>query len=428
MALVHVIGAGVSGLACAVRSADRNANVRLYEAAPQAGGRCRSLFDAELERWIDNGNHLVLAANTETFSYLDAIGARDSLVGPDQAIFPFLDLKNGKRWAVRPNDGLIPWWIFVADRRVPETGPLDYLGLLKLAFAKPLASVASCFGHDRIYARLLEPLAVAVLNAPASEGAAALLWAVVARTFLKGGLACRPFVARENLSASFIEPALNKLRAKGCDIAFQRRLKSLVIAHDRVIALEFADGATPIPAEDAVVLAVPSWTVPEIAPWVLAPRGFRAIVNAHFRLTQPRDLGNPPFLGLIGGLAQWLFVRGDVASVTISGADHVLDWPAEKLAAEIWRDVATALRLPHATPPPCRVIKERRATFAQTPENLSSRARTETPIANLFLAGDWTDTGLPATIESAIVSGHMAAARAARYNESHRTTGDRGKT
>ena len=83
--------------------------------------------------------------------------------------------------------------------------------------------------------------------------------------------------------------------------------------------------------------------------------------------------------------------------------------PNETIADRIWRDVAKALELPLTPRPPTRIVKEKRATFAQTPPAIAKRARTRTHLANLFLAGDWTDTGLPATIESAIRSGHMAA-------------------
>ena len=122
-ATTHIVGAGLAGLAAAVRLCDASHRVRVYEAAPQAGGRCRSFYEPALERWIDNGNHLILSANNEIFAYLDAIGARGALQGPDHAIFPFLDLKRGLKWAVKPNDGKIAWWLFDEERRVPETGP-----------------------------------------------------------------------------------------------------------------------------------------------------------------------------------------------------------------------------------------------------------------------------------------------------------------
>jgi predicted NAD/FAD-dependent oxidoreductase len=108
-------------------------------------------------------------------------------------------------------------------------------------------------------------------------------------------------------------------------------------------------------------------------------------------------------------VAQWLFLRGEIASVTISAAEEHVDTPAEALAPRIWADVARALDRPDAPMPPVRIVKEKRATFAQTPESLDLRPGAPTFYRNLFLAGDWTDTGLPATIEGAVRSGLRAA-------------------
>jgi hypothetical protein len=114
-------------------------------------------------------------------------------------------------------------------------------------------------------------------------------------------------------------------------------------------------------------------------------------------------------LGLIGGTAEWLFVRDGLASVTASAADRLAEEPSEVIARRFWLDTAKALGLPAAPQPPVRIVKERRATFAQTPDQEARRAGARTPWPNLFLAGDWTATGLPATIEGAIRSGERAA-------------------
>ena len=94
MATVHVIGAGMAGISCAVELVKARQRVVLWEAAAQAGGRCRSFHDATLDRTIDNGNHLILGANPAVFAYLETIGARDGLVGQERAAFPFVDLQD----------------------------------------------------------------------------------------------------------------------------------------------------------------------------------------------------------------------------------------------------------------------------------------------------------------------------------------------
>jgi hypothetical protein len=141
-------------------------------------------------------------------------------------------------------------------------------------------------------------------------------------------------------------------------------------------------------------------------PDITAPDDFRAIVNAHFKWPAPKDA--PLMLGVIGGTAQWIFSFADRISVTISNADALVNEDREHLARIIWNDVAKAFSLSQSLPA-WQIVKEKRATFAATPEQAARRAAARTRWANLFLAGDWTDTRLPATLEGAVRSGHLAA-------------------
>ena len=411
MATVHVIGAGVAGLACAVRLARAGQAVALYEAAPHAGGRCRSFFEPALGRSIDNGNHLLLGANEATMAYLDAVDARDSLYSAPQVVFPFFDLRTGARWTLRPNPGRLPWWLLARSRRVPDSRLGHYLGALRLARAGPSATIAEVVdARDPFFERFWEPLAVAVLNTAADEASARLFGRVVALTFGRGGRACRAFVAGDGLSASLVDPAVKWLGKQGYAPRFGARLRAIGFDGQRAAELDFGDRMERLGDDDGVVLAVPPPRAAELVPNLTVPQASRAIVNAHFRLSSPAALPEgSPFVGLVGGNAQWLFLRGDVASVTVSAADAMLDDDAGELAALLWADVARALGVAAEPLPPCRVVKERRATFAQTPEEVARRPPAETAYRNLFLAGDWTATGLPATIESAVLSGHTAA-------------------
>ena len=119
---IHIIGAGMSGLSAALQLSLTGEKVTVYEAAPFAGGRCRSFLDRELGCRIDNGNHLVFSGNAAVQDYLYLSGASNTMGGSNEPFFPFIDLTNGKRWTIKMNKGAIPWWIF---NKSPHSGYED---------------------------------------------------------------------------------------------------------------------------------------------------------------------------------------------------------------------------------------------------------------------------------------------------------------
>jgi squalene-associated FAD-dependent desaturase len=406
MARVHVIGAGLAGLSAAVELCDRF-EVVLYEAAPQAGGRCRSYFDATLGMTIDNGNHLLLSGNSAALDYARKTGGFEKLAIAEEAEFDFCDLESQARWRLRPNAGKFPWWILMPDRRMPETAGLDYIALAKLLFAKPGQTLRPFLGDGDMARRLWDPIFVSALNTAPEEASAPLAAAIVRETFGKGGEACRSVVAVEGLSAAFVDPALAFLQDHGARATFGAKLRALVFDDERVAGLDFGGETIALDAADKVVLAVTAPVASEILPGLSAPTEFRSIVNVHFVLAAPKDM--PLLTGVVGGWTEWVFAFPDRLSVTISAAERFLQTSREDLAARIWDEVQEVAGL-SAPLPPWQIIKEKRATFAATPAQDALRPGAETQWRNLALAGDWTQTGLPSTIEGAIRSG-LAAAR-----------------
>ena len=404
---VHIIGAGISGLSAAVRLANANFKVHVHEATQQAGGRCRSYFDAATNLTIDNGNHLLLSGNRHAVAYARSIGTEAGLVGPERAKFPFVDLTTGQRWQLDLGDSRLPLWVFDESRRVPDTGLRDYLALMPLVWAaqgRLVGDTIPCNGT--LYHRLVQPLLLAALNVDPPEGSAGLAGAVVRETLLAGGQACRPLIAREGLSAVLVEPAIKLLQGKGASIQFGHELHGFGMSADRVGELKFGGDSIAIEPGDAVVMAVPPRPASALLPGLKTPSKFRAIVNAHFRFDPPKEM--PPIIGVVGGLVEWLFAFPQRLSVTISNADRLVDMPREELAQAIWRDICKAGGV-QGDLPPWQIVRERRATFEATPEQNALRPGPATSWKNLFLAGDWTDTGLPATIEGSVRSGNRAA-------------------
>jgi hydroxysqualene dehydroxylase len=407
MPTVHIIGAGLAGLAAAVRLADSGRAIIIHEAANQPGGRCRSYHDRTTGLLIDNGTHLLLSGNKAALSYAKTIGSDTSLQGPVKAEYPFHDLASDETWVLGFGDGRLPWWVFDKDRRVPHTSAIDYFALARLAWAsadKPIAEVMDCSGP--IYERMLAPFLLAALNIAPRKGSAKLAAALIRETLALGGQACRPLLARNGIGKVFVEPAIAYLQQYGISIAFEDELHSMQFNGACASQLNFAGRHIDLGQNDAVILAVPPYVAAKLVPNLRVPSNFCGIVNAHFRTEPPRHM--PAMLGVINGTCQWIFALPGRISVTISDAGTLLDKSREELAQTIWRDVAKIGHLSEVLPP-WQIVRERRATFAATPEQNVSRPEAKTTWSNLFLAGDWTATGLPATLESAVRSGYHAA-------------------
>ncbi|TFL16303.1 hydroxysqualene dehydroxylase [Jannaschia formosa] len=405
-----VAGAGLAGLVAAERLTAAGLRVTLLEASPKAGGRCRSYRDDRLGRVIDNGNHLILSANRAVLGWADRIGGAGALK-TRPAAFPFLDLASGARWTVRPGRG--PLGALMPGARPPGVGAGALArDVARLLTARRGATVAGALGAGGpAWAAFWDPMTRAVLNEDPEAGDAGLLRAALLRSFARGAGACRPVLAPGGLGAALVEPALAVLAAQGCLPQLRQPVRTLHGA-ERVTAVETRDGRIDLAPGDVVVLALPPQHLAPLLPDLALPGPGRSIVNAHFLVP---GHGLPPILAVLGGAAQWLFARGDVVSVTVSAAERSPLGEAGRAESLdlLWPEVAAAVaahggRVPEAMPA-ARLLRERAATFDQSPVGAARRAGPRTARPNLFLAGDHTATGLPATLEGAVLSGERAA-------------------
>lgn len=397
---VHIVGAGVAGLVAALALARAGQRVVLHEAAPVAGGRCRALPDG-----TDNGTHALMGANHAALRFLAAIGARDRWVEPEPEGLPVIDLADGsaRRIAAAPFAWRDP------ARRPPG---LSFRGLMALAgMALPLADrpvAVAMRRHPALLRGFVEPLTVAALNTPVAEASSARLGQVLRR--IGGAGAARLLVAERGLGPDMVAPALAALRAAGAEIRFGSRLRAISMAGSRATALHLGEESVALEPGDRVVLALPPWEAARVIPGLKVPERHAPILNLHFAHA---TMGPVRFLGVVGGLVQWVLMRPTGVSVTVSAADAESEEPVEALAPRAWAEIRRAAAAfgvagdwPEA-PPPCRAVKERRATPRHGMEIAPHAPRMA--LRNVALAGDWTWHALPATIEAAARSGEVAA-------------------
>jgi hypothetical protein len=261
-------------------------------------------------------------------------------------------------------------------------------------------------------------MAVATLNEAPDRAAARPFVEVLARAFFGGRGDAQFVLPAVGLSELYTDDARRFVEARGGRIETRAAVAAVELAGERVAGVRLRDGRR-LPA-DACITAVPPDALASLVPPPLAPPPFETspIVSVH--LWYDRPVLAEPFVGLLGTRTHWLFDRGAGGggtwgvSAVLSAAREAASWESARIAQTVAADVratcpgAGAARLVRHL-----VVKERQATIATTPEAERRRPATRTPVDNLFVAGDWTATGLPPTIESATLSGHRAAAAAA---------------
>jgi hydroxysqualene dehydroxylase len=435
-----VVGAGFAGLAAATALAAGGARVTVLEARPQAGGRARSWTDPTTGSVIDNGQHILVGSCTEALAFLDRLGSRDRLALQARPEIPLVE-PGGRLGAFRQPRAPGGLAGMVALLRYPGLGLGERLGLVRAAAAATRARAEVALEPLTVAAwlestgqslearrRFWHPMALAVLNDDPAVASMAGLAAVLRRTMRAGAAGAAVGLSRVGLSDLYAEPAVHWLRARGSEVRVRCPARRLIVARDRATGVLLADGGR-IDA-GVVVLAVPPREMLDLLPPALAeePHFARAgtlaetaIVSVYFWFGSP--ISEVPFAGLVGGTWHWMFNRrrftedgAGVHAVTFvrSAAGDLAAQSPETLVHSALGDLRAyfpeAARL---TPRRTLVLKERRATVSLPPGAAVLRPGHATPFRGLWLAGDWTATGLPATLESAAVSGHACAALAA---------------
>jgi squalene-associated FAD-dependent desaturase len=454
---VIVIGGGFAGLSAASALAEGGARVVVLEERPSLGGRATAFTDRQTGERVDNGQHILIGAYRETFAFLRRIGAdQDVRMSPELAI-DMIDRAGRRSRLVCPPlpaplhllGGVFEWEALRWRDRFSVLrlrGPLDHArarlrGRTDRLAASPGETVRQWLERNgqtpKLVEMLWEPLAVAALNQPIDQAAAEPFTRVLALMFGSDRRDAAIALPLKPLDELYAEPARAYVEARGGTVLTQAQAR-IVIDGETVSHVE-ARGETLRAA--AVICAVPWYALPDVfVPRFSAPRPsplapstspLASVLDAASKTPAcpivtvhvwfDRAVLDGAFVGLPGRVNQWVFDKRDTfgerashLSTVSSGAASVSARSNEELIDLALSEIVDAIPSARsATVRRATVIRERRATFSLAP-GMPPRPATRTPIEGLFLAGDWIDTGLPATIESAVMSGHWAAAAALR--------------
>jgi squalene-associated FAD-dependent desaturase len=434
---VIVIGAGFAGLSAATMLAERGGRVLVLEARPGLGGRATSFRDPETGERVDNGQHLMMGCYDETLRFLDRIGARDRVRIQSGLAVPMVD-RAGHATELRLPPLPAPLHLLAGVLGWPALGWRDRLSVLRLGRALSanvtvpgtVTSTVRQFLIDhgqtpRLIELLWEPLAVAALNQSIDQAAAAPFITVLSRVFGPDADRASLVVPAAPLDEMYAEPARAWLTSRGHDVRTNAPA-SVLVEGERVAGVTVRGERIHAAA---VISTVPWHAVAglfdagipaALDPAVRAASAMASSPIATVNLWYDRSVMDEPLLGLPARRFQWVFnkwalvgARASHLTLVSSGAEDVVALPNEALIRIARSEIEDALpRARGAELLKASAVRERRATFSLAPGE-PPRPGARTPIGGFLLAGDWIDTGLPATIESAVVSGHRAAMLAA---------------
>ncbi|MGE0461559.1 MAG: hydroxysqualene dehydroxylase HpnE [Vicinamibacterales bacterium] len=435
---VIVVGAGFAGLAAATALVERGARVLVLEARPVLGGRASAVRDAATGEKLDNGQHVLMGCYEETFRFLTRIGALDKVRRQAGLAITMIE-RGGRRSTLQLPPLPAPLHLMAGVLAWDALSWSEKVSVMRVGAAvtgrehptargssgAPGATVNDWLVAHGQAARLIElfwePLALAALNQPIAVAAADTFIEVLSRMFGPEAERASLVVPAVPLDEMYAEPARAWLERRGSEVRAQSPAR-VRVEGGRVTGVDVR--GEPIDAP-VVIAAVPWFALPALfpppAPIALDDLLRRAAATASspivtVNLWYDRPVLDEMLVGLPGRAFQWVFDKGVVfgrershLSLVSSGAADIVAQSNEELAARAAREVhdalprAAAARLVHAS-----AVRERRATFSLAPGQ-PTRPGTETGVTGLLLAGDWVDTGLPATIEGAVVSGHRAA-------------------
>jgi len=442
---VLVIGGGVSGLTTAVSLASGGLSVLLVEQKQHCGGRTYSFVDKDTGDEVDNGQHLMMGCYHATLKFLAAIGASSRVTVQKKLSVTFREA-GGRVFHLQSGPFPAPVNILIGLLRLKSLTLFQRLSLLRvgaaLFFAKPdtdedLHSITVEQWLDRLHQPketkdyLWNIIAIGTLNDSTSVVSAALFVKVLQSAFMGKKGDSSMVIPRAGLSSVLVDGAVEYLQSRDCEVRTGTSVDRVVVAEQTVVRVALSSGDIVSPR--AVVSAVPYFDLSS-----LFGEGADRSFPEHFRTDQfvsspivtihlwfDKKFMEEEFAALLDSPIHWVFNKSALLekqsgsaylSLVISGAAGFIDKEKEEIVAlgvsELLRFYPSSV---HAALVHSLVIKEKRATFSPRVGTEAHRPANATSVRNFFLAGDWTDTKLPATIEGAAQSGYRCSELVTEY-------------
>ena len=420
MKKIVVIGGGFAGLSAASFLSNEGFKIKLLEASPKLGGRAYSFRDNETGAVIDNGQHILMGCYKETLNFFKLIGAEENLTKQSHLSLNFVK-QNFELCPLNVSGSLYPFNLLSAV--------LHYSAISfneKLLFIKFFARICSYNDNDlekltvlewlhkekqteNLIKSFWEILAVSALNTDIKKASAKIFALVLKKIFFSGNDASVIILPSLGLTETYCDDAVRFIYNKEGSVSLSEQVISLTV-QDRTLK-EIVTTTKVISDFDCVISAIPLYALKKI----VTERNFlpglefdySSILTAHLFLKENRFMNT--FYGLIDSPVQWVFNKGTHLTVVISNADKYMDESQEEIIEMILIELKKYILLERSELSTYKIIKEKRAAFVPSNNIINKRPSASTQFNNLFLAGDWTDTGLPATIESAVKSGRLAA-------------------
>ena len=415
-----VIGGGIAGLTSAAYLTKQNIKVTLLESSPKLGGRAYSFTEQKSNDVVDNGQHILMGCYSDTLHFLKLIGAKENFIYQKRLRIYFLT-KEGKQLSLKSFTSIYPFNLLLALLNFKVITFAERLSLLKFVMKLPFIS------HQRLLDKnvrdwlkeekqsndtiksLWEIIAVGALNTNIDKASAFMFREILMKIFYNGNFASTIILPKYGLSDAYIENAKDFIESHGGKIKLSSTVREFIINNNKIVEIKTAD--TVYKDFDYIISAIPFYALNNIYPELFEndknELEYSSILNIHIWLkTNPLK---EQFYGLIDSPVHWVFNKGNHINLVISDADYLIDKSAEEIYQMCVSELIKYTKLEESDVLEYKVLKEKRATFIPSNKITNVRPSSNTKIANLFLAGDWTDTGLPSTIESAVKSGRIAA-------------------